>query len=71
MAVHGPVLRHLRTAAGHTVRTLAAETGMSYSSLSRVECGILRARPEMFAALAKALNVDPQVLMAYPDRVAA
>lgn len=69
VAVHGPVIRHLRqTTTQHTVMTLAPAVGLTFSHLAKVERGeVQRVRPEVVAALARELNVaDRRVLLADP-----
>jgi len=41
---------------------LWVETGIHYSTISRIECGYLQPTEEQKVKLAKALNVDPDWL---------
>lgn len=69
MDVHGPALRHVRTTTSdYSVRGLAAEVGLPFSQLSRLERGLLgRVRPDVFDALLLALRIeDRRVLMTNP-----
>lgn len=71
--VHGPALRHVRTSAGLSVRTLAEHAGLSFTHLARLERGEnRRVRPDVFAALVQALAIeDPRVLQLDPYAHAA
>lgn len=71
VVVHGPVIRHLRRrTTDHTVITLAAAVGLTFSHLAKIERGDVRSvRPEVLAALVDALSVkDERVLLAQPYR---
>jgi transcriptional regulator with XRE-family HTH domain len=62
----GPRLRALRRARGGTLATLAAETGLTASTLSRLETGRLRPTLEQLLPLARAHGVPLDDLVAAP-----
>jgi transcriptional regulator with XRE-family HTH domain len=53
-------LKSARTAAGMSLRALAAETHVSAMALSKYERGVIRPSPKVIEALAKALRVPPE-----------
>jgi quercetin dioxygenase-like cupin family protein/DNA-binding XRE family transcriptional regulator len=62
----GPRLRALRRARGTTLAELAAETGLTASTLSRLENGKLRPTLEQLLPLARAHGVPLDELVAAP-----
>jgi transcriptional regulator with XRE-family HTH domain len=66
LAAVGPRLRALRRARGVTLDTLAAETGLTASTLSRLENGRLRPTLEQLLPLARAHDVPLDDLVAAP-----
>ncbi|WP_067479006.1 helix-turn-helix domain-containing protein [Actinomadura hibisca] len=62
----GPRLRRLRRDRGLTLEALAAMTGMSVSTLSRLESGIRRPTLELLIPLARAHRVALDQLVAAP-----
>lgn len=62
----GPRLRALRTGRGVTLAALAAETGLTPSTLSRLENGRLRPTLEQLLPLARAHGVPLDDLVAAP-----
>ncbi|GAA3208401.1 helix-turn-helix domain-containing protein [Dactylosporangium siamense] len=62
----GPRLRDLRKARGATLADLAAETGLTASTLSRLENGRLRPTLEQLLPLARAHGVPLDDLVAAP-----
>ncbi|MFG3102823.1 helix-turn-helix domain-containing protein [Streptomyces sp. NPDC048182] len=62
----GPRLRTLRRERGLTLETLAAGTGISVSTLSRLESGIRRPTLDLLIPLARAHRVALDVLVAAP-----
>jgi transcriptional regulator with XRE-family HTH domain len=62
----GPRLRALRTARGSTLAELAADTGISLSTLSRLESGQRRPTLELLLHLARAHAVTLVELVAAP-----
>jgi transcriptional regulator with XRE-family HTH domain len=62
----GPRLRALRRARGGTLAALATETGLSASTLSRLENGKLRPTLEQLLPLAQAYRVPLDDLVAAP-----
>jgi transcriptional regulator with XRE-family HTH domain len=62
----GPRLRALRRARGTTLADLAAETGLTASTLSRLENGKLRPTLEQLLPLARAHGVPLDELVAAP-----
>jgi len=62
----GPRLRALRRARGTTLADLAAETGLTASTLSRLENGKLRPTLEQLLPLARAHRVPLDELVAAP-----
>lgn len=69
-AAFGAVLRRLRTAAGLSVRRLAALADVLPSSVSHYENGRQVPKPEALKQMAAALSVPPELLMwfAYTER---
>lgn len=63
----GPRLRALRTQRGTTLEQLAELTGISVSTLSRLESGQRRATLELLLLLAKAHQVPLDDLVGAPD----
>lgn len=61
-------LEHRRIRAGYTRTKLAKQVGWSVSQISRVEAGICSPTPELFIALAKALDTDIDELIANAPR---
>jgi transcriptional regulator with XRE-family HTH domain len=53
-------IKSARTAAGMSLRALAAETHVSAMALSKYERGVIRPSPKVIEALAKALRVPPE-----------
>lgn len=66
LAAVGPRLRSLRQERGTTLADLAAETGISTSTLSRLESGRRRANLELLLPLAKAYQVPIDELVGAP-----
>ncbi|GAA2344412.1 XRE family transcriptional regulator [Dactylosporangium salmoneum] len=66
LAEVGPRLRALRRARGATLDALAAETGLTASTLSRLENGKLRPTLEQLLPLARAHGVPLDDLVAAP-----
>jgi transcriptional regulator with XRE-family HTH domain len=66
LAQVGPRLRALRRARGATLADLAAETGLTASTLSRLENGRLRPTLEQLLPLARAHGVPLDDLVAAP-----
>ncbi|MDR7281085.1 helix-turn-helix domain-containing protein [Catenuloplanes atrovinosus] len=66
LAAVGPRLRTLRRARGITLDALAAETGLTASTLSRLETGRLRPTLEQLLPLARAHGVPLDDLVAAP-----
>ncbi|WP_432483435.1 helix-turn-helix domain-containing protein [Kineococcus esterisolvens] len=62
----GPRLRRLRTARGHTLAEVAAATGISASTLSRLESGGRRATLELLLPLVGHYEVSLDELVAPP-----
>ncbi len=62
----GPRLRALRTQRGTTLADLSAETGISVSTLSRLESGARRPTLELLFPLAKAYHVTLDELVDAP-----
>src|ERR1700712_2110866 len=63
----GPRLRRLRMQRGKTLTAVAQETGISKSTLSRLETGQRRPTLELLLALSKAYQVPLDDLVAAPD----
>ncbi|RKT54949.1 helix-turn-helix domain-containing protein [Saccharothrix australiensis] len=63
----GPRLRAIRRRRGATLADLAAETGISESTLSRLESGQRRANLELLLPLARAHGVPLDELVGAPD----
>jgi transcriptional regulator with XRE-family HTH domain len=63
----GPRLRQLRLERGATLADLAAETGISVSTLSRLESGLRRPTLELLLPLARAHRVALDDLVDAPD----
>ncbi|WP_033345219.1 helix-turn-helix domain-containing protein [Catenuloplanes japonicus] len=66
LAAVGPRLRALRRTRGVTLEVLAAETGLTASTLSRLENGRLRPTLEQLLPLARAHDVPLDDLVAAP-----
>jgi len=66
LAAVGPRLRSLRQERGTTLTDLAVETGISVSTLSRLESGQRRANLELLLPLAKAYQVPLDQLVGAP-----
>ena len=62
----GPRLRAIRTARGLTLAAVTAETGLSTSTLSRVETGIRRPTLDLLIPLARVYRVSLDELVAAP-----
>jgi transcriptional regulator with XRE-family HTH domain len=62
-------LRELREEAVLTVRELSALSGVSEDTITKIENGHRKARPSTVRKLAKALDVEPQELVAPKDVV--
>jgi transcriptional regulator with XRE-family HTH domain len=62
----GPRLKHLRQRRGITLTDLAAETGISVSTLSRLEAGLRRPTLEQLLPLARAYGVTLDELVDAP-----
>lgn len=62
----GPRLRALRRQRGSTLAEVAAETGISESTLSRLESGLRRATLELLLSLARAYDVPLDDLVGAP-----
>jgi len=62
----GPRLRDLRRKSGHTLTTLADSTGISVSTLSRLESGRRKATLELLLPLARAHRVPLDELVGAP-----
>ena len=67
LAEVGPRLRRLRTCRGVTLVQLAAETGISKSTLSRLESGQRKASLELLLPLAQAHQVPLDELVGAPE----
>ena len=67
LAEVGPRLRRLRTRRGVTLTQLAAETGISKSTLSRLETGQRKASLELLLPLAQAHQVPLDELVGAPE----
>ena len=63
----GPRLKRLRTQRGVTLTSLAAATGISKSTLSRLETGQRRASLELLLPLAQAYHVPLDDLVGAPE----
>jgi transcriptional regulator with XRE-family HTH domain len=63
----GPRLKRLRTDRGVTLSSLAASTGISKSTLSRLETGQRRPSLELLLPLAQAYRVPLDDLVGAPD----
>ncbi|WP_214324338.1 helix-turn-helix domain-containing protein [Nonomuraea sediminis] len=63
----GPRLRALRVAAGTTLNQLSETTGISVSTLSRLESGLRRPTLELLLPLAKAYGVPLDELVGAPE----
>jgi transcriptional regulator with XRE-family HTH domain len=63
----GPRLKHLRAQRGATLTALAAATGISKSTLSRLETGQRRASLELLLPLAQAYGVPLDDLVGAPE----
>ncbi|WP_405823927.1 helix-turn-helix domain-containing protein [Streptomyces sp. NBC_00838] len=66
LALVGPRLRALRRERGITLADLAAVTGVSESTLSRLESGLRRATLELLLPLARTYNVPLDDLVGAP-----
>ena len=66
LAEVGPRLRRLRTRRGVTLTQLAAETGISKSTLSRLESGQRKPSLELLFPLAQAHQVPSTSWWAHP-----
>lgn len=64
-------LRGIRDARGLTVRELAAKAGVSAPTVSRIETGQRNGSLETLAALAAALDVEPDLLGGLPAEAVA
>jgi transcriptional regulator with XRE-family HTH domain len=62
----GPRLRELRKKSGHTLAALAETTGISVSTLSRLESGQRKATLELLLPLARAYRVPLDELVGAP-----
>ena len=67
LAAVGPRLRRLRTRRGATLTQLAAETGISKSTLSRLESGQRKPSLELLLPLAQAHQVPLEELVGAPE----
>ncbi|AZZ56209.1 helix-turn-helix domain-containing protein [Rathayibacter iranicus] len=67
LAAVGPRLRRLRTRRDRTLASLSAETGISASTLSRLESGGRRATLELLLPIARALKVPLDELVGAPE----
>jgi transcriptional regulator with XRE-family HTH domain len=67
LAEVGPRLRRLRTRRGVTLTQLAAETGISKSTLSRLESGQRKPSLELLLPLAQAHQVPLEELVGAPE----
>lgn len=63
----GPRLRALRVAAGTTLNQLSETTGISVSTLSRLESGLRKPTLELMLPLAKAYGVPLDELVGAPE----
>lgn len=64
----GAVLRRRREAQSRTLRSVAADAGVSLGYLSEVERGVKEASSELLAAICRALGVRlPEVLVEVAD----
>lgn len=66
-----PRLRALRESRGYSQEALARLAGLSRPTLSHLEAGMRGAQPSTIERLSRALNVDPQDLLAGPVTVSA
>lgn len=64
-------LRGIRDARGLTVRELAAKVGVNPSTVSRIETGKRNGSLPTLAALAAALDVEPELLGGLPAEAVA
>jgi transcriptional regulator with XRE-family HTH domain len=67
LAAVGPRLRQLRTHRGLTLTAVAAVTGISKSTLSRLESGLRRPSLELLIPLSKTYRVPLDDLVGAPD----
>lgn len=51
-----------------TVRELASKSGCAMTTISRAERGLPVSRPDVVRALAKALEITPEQLIAGPEQ---
>jgi transcriptional regulator with XRE-family HTH domain len=64
----GTALRRRREDAGRTLRSVAAEAGVSLGYLSEVERGVKEASSELLAAICRALGASlPEILVEVAD----
>jgi transcriptional regulator with XRE-family HTH domain len=66
-SVQLPGLRQARIAQGFVLSDVAAATGISIASLSLIERGLRRTRPSTITLLARALEVEPEILITPDD----
>jgi transcriptional regulator with XRE-family HTH domain len=67
LAAVGPRLKRLRTRRGVTLTALAAQIGISKSTLSRLEGGQRKPSPELLLPLADAYQVPLDELVGAPE----
>ena len=62
-AIDGPKLKALRLSKGVTADGLAEKSGVARQTIVEIENGHRQAREKTLLALAKALGIDPAVLL--------
>lgn len=65
----GARLKALRLAAGLSQRELAAEVGVTFPHISKVETGREQASAELIGRIAEAVGADPAELLLLADRL--
>jgi len=65
--LNGPKVRDLRIDAGHSIRTLAVEVGISPQMIGAVELGDRRPSPPVAKAIADALGVTLKEIRGEPE----
>jgi transcriptional regulator with XRE-family HTH domain len=65
--VLGAKVKHYRLQAGMTQATLSQRSGLFRTHVSRIECGTANPTLTAIVALAKALGVEPSVLLMDPS----
>lgn len=67
-AVLGAKIKRLRREAGITQAVLSERTGLFKTHISRIECGIANPTLDAIVAIAKALEIDPGLLLRDPPQ---